>query len=163
MAHFAHIDENNIVTQVISIHNDYEVNGQDYINNILGLSGTWIQTSYSARRGIKHIQVPTMRTGPRGAQVINWQLSATSLSGLRYNYAGIGYTYDPIKDSFIPPKPIAYPSWVLNETTQNWEAPVPRPLDSGYYGGNKLYTWDESSLSWICVGNNTYTTIVSGW
>jgi hypothetical protein len=65
----------------------------------------------------------------------------TSYNGnIRKNYAGIGYTYDAGRDAFIPQQP--YPSWLLNETTCLWEAPVPYPTDGEYY------VWDESTLSW---------------
>ena len=64
---------------------------------------------------------------------------------LRKNYAGIGYTYDAGRDAFIPPKPFA--SWGLNETTCLWDAPTPMPTD------NKLYTWDEPTISWVEVTN----------
>ena len=59
---------------------------------------------------------------------------------IRKNYAGIGYTFDSGRDAFIPPKPFA--SWVLNEATCNWDAPVARPED------DKMYTWDEATTSW---------------
>jgi hypothetical protein len=62
---------------------------------------------------------------------------------IRKNYAGIGYTFDSGRDAFIPPKPFA--SWVLNETTCNWDAPVARPED------DKMYSWDEATTSWIEV------------
>ena len=62
---------------------------------------------------------------------------------IRKNYAGIGYTFDSVRDAFIPPKPFA--SWVLNEDTCNWDAPVARPED------DKFYTWDEATTSWIEV------------
>jgi hypothetical protein len=62
---------------------------------------------------------------------------------IRKNYAGIGYTFDSGRDAFIPPKPFA--SWVLNEATCNWDAPVARPED------DKMYTWDEATTSWIEV------------
>ena len=58
----------------------------------------------------------------------------------RKNYAGIGYQYDQTRDAFIPPKP--YSSWILNETTCNWESPVSLPTDG------KLYNWNESTLTW---------------
>jgi hypothetical protein len=60
---------------------------------------------------------------------------------MRKNYAGIGYLYDPIRDAFIPPKP--FESWILNEETCVWEAPIARPVD------DKFYNWDEATLSWI--------------
>jgi len=62
---------------------------------------------------------------------------------LRKNYAGIGYTYDAGRDAFIPPKP--YASWLLNETTCLWDAPVAYPDDG------KRYSWDEATTSWVEV------------
>jgi hypothetical protein len=62
-------------------------------------------------------------------------------NGFRYNYAGIGYTYDPIDDAFIAPQP--WPSWILDSNKQ-WVAPKPMPEEDG-----KLFAWDEESLSWI--------------
>ena len=62
---------------------------------------------------------------------------------IRKNYAGIGYTFDSGRDAFIPPKPFA--SWVLNEETCNWDAPVARPED------DKMYSWDEATTSWVEV------------
>jgi hypothetical protein len=97
MAHFAQIDENDIVINVIRAE-------QDFINSgAVGNPEKWIQTSYNTYGGIH------------------------SLGGtpLRKNYAGIGYTYDSSRDAFIPPKP--YASWTLNEDTCLWEAPTERP------------------------------------
>jgi hypothetical protein len=112
MSHFAQIDENNIVTQVI-------VADQDFIDSgAVGDPTKWIQTSYNTHAG-QH---------PEGRP-------------LRKNFAGIGYTYDPIRDAFIPPE--IYPSWVLNEDTCLWESPVPYPDDG------KRYTWDEEETKWI--------------
>jgi hypothetical protein len=62
---------------------------------------------------------------------------------LRKNYAGIGYSYDSGRDAFIPPKP--YASWVLNENTCLWAAPVAMPTD------DKMYRWDEPTTSWVEV------------
>ena len=81
--------------------------------------GEWIQTSYNTRGG-EH----TLGGTP-----------------LRKNYAGIGFTYDRTRDAFIPPQP--YPSWVLDEDTCLWNAPVAMPID-----GNQ-YIWDESTISWV--------------
>jgi hypothetical protein len=82
--------------------------------------GEWIQTSYNTHGG-QH---------PEGRP-------------LRKNYAGIGYTYDRERDAFIPPKPFA--SWVLNEDTCLWDAPVAMPTDGG------MYQWNESTTSWVAV------------
>jgi len=66
----------------------------------------------------------------------------TSYNGnMRFNYAGIGFTYDAVRDAFIAPKPFA--SWVLNEATCKWEAPMPIPLEG------VMYIWDEATVSWI--------------
>jgi hypothetical protein len=114
MAHYAFLDENNIVTEVIVGRNEDEV-----VNGI----SDW-ETYYGEFRG----------------QVCK----RTSYNGnIRKNYAGIGMTYDPMRDAFIAPQP--YPSWVLNEDTCGWEAPVAYPTDG------KFYTWDEATLSWVEV------------
>lgn len=116
MSHYAKI-VNNTVVQVI-------VAEQDFIDLISkDNDDIWIQTSYNTHKG-KHL-----------------------LGGvpLRKNYAGIGYTYDSIRDAFIPPKP--FDSWMLNEETCYWESPVQYPSD------NKNYYWDESSLNWIEVSD----------
>ena len=115
MSHFAQIDENNIVTNVI-------VAEQDFIDSgAVGDPSKWIQTSYNTQAG-EH------------------KLGGTPL---RKNYAGIGYSYDATKDAFIPPKP--FNSWVLNDTTCLWDAPVAMPTDG------KLYNWDEDTTSWVEV------------
>lgn len=113
MSHFAQIDENNVVVQVI-------VAEQDFINSgVVGDPSRWIQTSYNTRGG-EHI------------------LGGTPL---RKNYAGIGYTYDAVRDAFIPPRP-EYESWILNEETCLWEPPVPYPSDG------EFYIWEEALQEW---------------
>lgn len=89
----------------------------DFIKNLPDYD-FWIQTSYNTRGG-QH---------PEGRP-------------LRKNFAGIGYTYDRQRDAFIPPKP--YPSWLLNEDTCLWDAPVAMPDDG------KIYQWDEATTSWV--------------
>ena len=114
MSHFAQIDENNIVTQVIVIEQDVVDTG------LFGDPASWIQTSYNTSGGV-HL------------------LGGTPL---RKNYAGIGYTYDNTRDAFIPPKP--YNSWVLNEDTCLWEAPTPMPNDGKIYNWDEATTsWVE--------------------
>lgn len=117
MAHFAKV-EDGIVTEVIVISQD-EVN-----TGLFGDPSLFVQTSYNTRGGVHY--------GPNGQP---------DGPGLRKNYAGIGYTYDPVLDAFIPPQP--YPSWLLNTETCLWEAPVPYPDDG------KSYYWDEATLSWV--------------
>lgn len=104
MAHFAKLDENNVVTQVIVVSNEAapdEQTGQDFLASI-GFEGTWIQTSYNTREGLH------------------------TLGGIpfRYRYAGIGYSYDPIRDAFIPAKPedTETHTWELDENTLLWES-----------------------------------------
>jgi hypothetical protein len=112
MAHFAKVVDG-VVAQVI-------VAEPEFFETFVDSSpGEWIQTSYNTHGG-EH------------------KLGGTPL---RKNYAGIGFTYDRVKDAFIPPKPFA--SWLLNEDTCLWEAPVAMPTDG------KLYQWDEATTNWV--------------
>ena len=106
MAHFAQLNEENLVTQVIVVANpdtadqdgvENEAIGIEFCTNLLG--GRWKQTSYNAN--------------------------------IRKNYAGVGYKYDAALDAFIPPQPFA--SWTLNNETAQWEAPTPYPTDDKRY------------------------------
>ena len=119
MAHYAFLDSNNIVTEVIV--------GKDE-----GESGVDWEQHYGEFRG-----QPCKRTS------YNTYGGVHSNGGtpLRKNYAGMGYTYDSTRDAFIPPK--LYASWILNETTCLWNAPTPMPTD------DKRYTWDEPTTSWV--------------
>lgn len=121
MAHFAEIDENGIVLRVLVVDNAQENNGQEFLANTLGLGGTWIKTSYNTNAGVH----------------------SNGGTPLRKNYAGIGYTYDSGRDAFIAPKP--YPSWVLNEESCVYEAPVAYPTDG------EMYTWNETTTSWDLI------------
>jgi hypothetical protein len=109
MAHFAELDENNVVTRVIVTDNNDPNGDEGYQWLIDNLGGTWIQTSYN--------------------------------KNFRKNFAGLGYTYDSTLDAFIPPKP--FESWVLDEVTCTWQAPVQSPGD--------MIIWDEESGSWIAT------------
>jgi len=120
MAHFAQLNENDLVTQVIGVSNDVINNlpfpnseniGIEFCQSLFGLDTIWKQTSYNAN--------------------------------FRKNYAGIGYKFDNQRDAFIPPQP--YPSWVLEEATCRWESPVPPPSNTGM----EIFIWDESTLSWV--------------
>lgn len=117
MAHFAELDENNIVLRVIVVHNnemldsdgvEQEALGQAFCTNLLG--GAWKQTSYN--------------------------------NNIRKNFASYGFTYDPIRDVFIPPQP--FPSWTLGDTCR-WNPPVPYPTD------NMPYFWNEETQTWIVM------------
>ena len=119
MSHFAKIDNNNVVTEVI-------VAEQDYIDSgVVGNPDNWVQTSYNTRGGVHY--APNSNEPDGGV-------------ALRKNYAGIGDTYDESKDAFIAPKP--HPSWILNEDTCLWETPIPYPDDG------KRYKWNEDDQSW---------------
>lgn len=117
MAHFAKL-ENNVVTQVIVVSNQdiLDENGQE-----------------SEEKGIEFC-----------SNLLGGTWKQTSYNAkIRKNYAGIGYTYDEGRDAFIPPKP--YNSWLLDETTCQWKAPVDYPADG------KRYTWNEEKTSWDAV------------
>jgi hypothetical protein len=122
MAHFAKLDDNNIVLEVNVVHNNELINennqeseskGIEFLTSWSGGYSNWKQTSYNG--------------------------------SIRKNFAGIGYTYDSIKDAFIPPKP--FESWSLDEDTCQWNAPIPRPTD------DKIYRWDEPTTSWVELTN----------
>jgi hypothetical protein len=106
---------------------------EDFVNRYIDNEvGKWIQTSYNTRGGI-HYDPATGQPSPDQSKA------------LRKNFAGIGYTYDSGRDAFYPPKP--FPSWTLNETSCQWEAPVAMPSDG------KMYSWDESTKQWTEVTN----------
>lgn len=118
MSHYAKIVDG-IVTQVVVAEDDFF---NSFVNET---SDQWIQTSYNTKGGIYY-----GKNGP-----------ANEFGRQRKNYAGIGYTYDATRDAFIPPQP--FPSWVLNENTCLWNAPVPMPTDG------QLYFWDEPTTTWV--------------
>jgi hypothetical protein len=103
MAHFAQLDENNIVINVIVVGDEYETMYADWRKEF---GETYVQTSYNNR--------------------------------IRKQYAGIGFTYDPIADVFVAPQP--YPSWTLDEN-HDWQAPTPKP--------EGMYIWDEETQGWV--------------
>jgi|TARA_R100000482_G_scaffold115666_1_gene58685 hypothetical protein len=121
MASFAKLGVGNIVEKVVVVSNDIattEQAGVDFLNNLYGTRDIWKQTSYNTVAG-EHL------------------LGGTPF---RKNHAGIGYTYSQERDAFIPPKP--FNSWVLNETTCNWNAPVEYPTDG------REYNWNETDKTW---------------
>ena len=123
MAHYAFLDQNNIVTEVITGKDEGE-EGRDWEQWYGEFRGqTCKRTSYNTIAGV-HTNggIP-----------------------FRKNYAGIGYTYDAARDAFIPVKP--YPSWVLDENTCQWQAPITMPQDG------KMYAWDEATTSWVANEN----------
>jgi len=114
MAHFAKLDDNNVVLEVHVVDNiwllqdgvESEDKGVQFLVNWSGGYTNWKQTSYNGK--------------------------------IRKNYAGVGYTYDATRDAFIPPQP--FPSWTLNETTCLWDAPVPIPTDGQRYNWDEATT-----------------------
>lgn len=122
MAHFAQLNENNVVTNVIVVGDkdclgkdgtESEQVGINFCQSIFGPDTRWVQTSINNR--------------------------------IRKNYAGIGFTYDAQRDAFIPPSPFS--SWVLDEQTCLWEAPVPKPPDTE----TTVYVWDEELVQWAAI------------
>jgi hypothetical protein len=107
MAHWAEIDKNNIVLRVTVGDNNETDEGYQWLVDNIG--GTWIKTSYNSYAGVHYT------TDEEGNKI------ASGKSHLRYNYAGVGFTYDPVNDAFIPPKPDNEETWFLNEETFIWE------------------------------------------
>jgi hypothetical protein len=124
MPHFAKLDKNNVVVQVITAGQEYDSNGEELYAQITG--DVWKKTSYNTRANVHY--------GPDG----------TPDGGIpfRKNYAGIGMIYQEDIDAFIHPQP--FPSWYLDINAQ-WQPPISYPND-----GN-LYTWDEATQSWVQV------------
>jgi hypothetical protein len=119
MSHFAEINSDNIVQRVI-------VADQAFIDSgAVGDANNWIQTSYNTRGGVHY--APNSQTPDGGV-------------ALRKNYAGIGYTCDASRDAFYAPQPFA--SWILDDDTCQWNAPVTQPDDG------KMYNWDEENTQW---------------
>jgi hypothetical protein len=130
MARFAKIGLNNKVIEVLLVHNnvlkdsngvEQEVIGIDFLTKLTGYP-VWKQTSYNTKGGVHN----------------------NGGTPLRKNHAGIGYTYDEDRDAFIPKKP--YTSWVLNESTCLWQAPVTMPATE--LEENQYYSWNESIINW---------------
>jgi hypothetical protein len=124
MSHFAQINENGVVQQVLVI-DQAEIDTGNW-----GDPATWIQTSYNTRGGVYYI--PNTNTP-----------DPDQSKAFRKNYAGVGFTWDGI--GFISPKP--YPSWVLNSFSYLWEAPTPMPVPNN----PPEYVWNENTLSWDVV------------
>jgi len=129
MAHFAQLNENNEVIQVIVVGNqdcrdaqgnESEEVGINFCKSLLGAHTNWKQTSYN--------------------------------NSIRKRYAGIGYVYNAELDAFIPPKP--YPSWTLDTQEASWVPPIPKPADEGKGDPPKLYMWNEDTLGWDLFNPN---------
>jgi len=124
MAHFCKIGKGSKVEKVVVVSNDVattEQAGIDFLNNLYGTNDVWKQTSYNTLKGV-HL------------------LGGTPF---RKNYAGLGYKYDETRDAFIPPKP--FNSWILNEETCYWDAPITYPDDG------QRYEWNEENQTWDLI------------
>jgi hypothetical protein len=128
MSHFAKLDENNMVV-FVTVGRQEDDGKEDEVN--ARTTDVYRQTSYNTYGGVHYT---------------DGEPSEDQTKAFRKNYAGIGFTYDEERDAFIPPQP--YESWVLNEDTCLWDAPVPMPEDG-------MYTWDEETGAWIEVVNET--------
>jgi len=127
MSHYAQLDENNVVVFVIHAKsNDKEDEFTESTGDV------WKQTSYNTRGGVHYT---------------DGEPSEDQSKALRFNYAGIGFTYDETRDAFIPPQP--YASWVLDEDTCLWVAPIAYPAEGAH-------TWDEQAGDWVEVTNETF-------
>lgn len=136
MAHYAFLDSNNIVTEVI-VGKDEGEEGIDWEQRYSDIRGQRCKrTSYNTKNGLYRDSITN--------EPIEDQSKA-----FRKNFAGIGYFYDNIRDAFIPPR--TFPSWTLNENTCNWEPPTPIPDDVGSGDPPKQYAWDEITQDWYDV------------
>ena len=151
MAHFAKIGINSKVIGVHAVDDKDLLNadgvedesvGKQFLERIHGWP-LWVQTSYNTRGG-KHYKDDNTESDDQS-------------KAFRKNYAGIGYTWDEDRNAFYPPKP--YASWVLNETTCLWGAPVTYPTVTEYGDPAKIYeiSWDETNTRWIATDQETPT------
>ena len=123
MAHFAEIDENNIVLKVIVVADENEADGENWCNGFLG--GIWKKTSYHTSGNVH----------------------ALDGTPFRKNYASVGNAFDASRDAFIAPQP--YASWTLNETTCQWNSPITYPNDGKLYEWNESNYQADNSTGWV--------------
>jgi hypothetical protein len=133
MSHFAQIDENGVVLQVLVI-DQAEIDTGNW-----GDPTKWIQTSYNTRGGVYH----TPETN---------EPDLDQSKAFRKNFAGIGCIWDGV--GFAPPKPAEYPSWIFNSSSYLWEPPVPKPVVDRTKPHPPYYEWDEATLSWVNLAAN---------
>jgi len=129
MSHFAKLDANNLVT-FVTVGRQEDDGLEEELTARTG--DVYRQTSYNTQGGIHYT---------------DGEPSEDQSQAFRFNYAGIGFTYDADRDAFIPPTP--YPSWVLDEATCLWAAPIDYPADGGQY------VWDEETTDWVEVQDET--------
>jgi len=145
MAHFAELNENNVVIKVHALHDAMaptEVVGQEYLRKIHKTDHRYIQTSYNTHGGKYY-----MSTNPR-------ELAYDQSKAFRKNFAGIGYKWDDARNAFIAISP--WPSWILDEDTCFWKPPIPNPGGKSGRDGLKetqQYGWNEDTKSWVILGS----------
>ena len=123
MAHFAKVQNGKVIEVLVA--------SQDFIDNYQdGRPGRWVQTSYNTKGGVHY----DPETG---------EPSADQSKALRKNFASIGWSYNITVDAFYGPQP--YPSWILNETSYQWEPPVAKP------DNDNIYNWNEETTSWDAI------------
>lgn len=132
MAHYAIVDSTNRVVEVIT--------GRDEDEVVNGISD-WEEYYSTKRPGHRAIRTSFNTRGGVHYDLETGEPSADQTKALRKNYAGIGALYDQVRDAFIAPQP--YDSWILNEETCIWEAPIAYPEDGAHY------VWDEKSGAWV--------------
>ena len=130
MSHFAKIDPDTNLVTFVTVGRQQDDGREEEL--IARTGDIYRQTSYNTRGGVHY----DPETG---------EPSEDQTKALRFNYAGIGFTYDEERDAFIPPKP--YDSWILDEDTCLWQAPLPYPEDEG------TYTWNEELFAWELIDN----------
>jgi hypothetical protein len=131
MAHYAVLNSDNTVTMVFVGRDDVVTGIDDWETYYAPEGFTVKQTSYNTSGGVHYT---------------DGEPSADQSKALRYNYAGINFTYDPDRDAFIPPQP--YASWVLDEDTCLWVAPIAYPAEG-------VHVWDEEAGDWVEVTDET--------
>ena len=148
MGHFAEINSDNIVLRVIVAKQESIDNGD------AGNPSNWIKTSYNTRGGKHYPMTATIDENRKTLdedgnvedeedQKVYAPSTTSDGDGFRKNYAGVGYIYDASRDAFYAPQP--YPSWTLDDDTCIWNPPTAYPDD------DKMYSWDEDTLSWVKV------------
>jgi hypothetical protein len=124
MAHFAKLDETNNVIGVHVLNNEVIIDADGNEQEQVGIA---------------------FLTQLNGG--VGWYKQTSYNGTFRKNYAGVGFTYDSVRDAFIAPQP--YPSWILNEDTCQWDSPIPYPTD------DLMYSWDEDTTSWVEITGET--------
>lgn len=129
MSHFARVDENNVVLEVVVVPPERETDGDVFLSEELGLGGDWLRCSYTSLGG--------NRRDPNTGEIVAYG------NHFRFNYPGYGFVFHPElgpDGGFAPPQP--FPSWILNPDSGLWDAPVPMPTEGG------PWAWDEPTVSW---------------